>query len=1048
MGGFVQSLDPEGYSAKLAREEAAQKDAQVAAEDASREKKKPWEGPGFGEMFVGAEKQGLLPKAVNAVTDFYLKPTPAPQPDWKNPAATDSRVPPQFKLGLYSASTPEEYEERLLNMQEELAFQQNLQNSNLLGKAGAFIGTIAAPEMLLSGGAETLVIGKQIYNMSRLQAAAKSAGVMALSGGLLEGANVVSSETKPWEDILAASVTSGLFGGVLGSTRWGKRMLVGDPLVDREAFKVAEDTLEIVQKEARAAADGTSIYKPGIFSPEFEEGAKAATEARMGTRRKFGDRVKNISMADDVTYNSRSGAASEAMSRLGEVSNHTPDVARHATAAVDAEMYKRQLGEVFSDYLESYHAWAKERGLSMKDTRFNGEGHEMFGREVMMELEHMKRTGQPLSTSPGIRGMADSLVPNFNKTELDILKKAGVTGANTVEDNPFHWHRRWEFEKMIGDKKDFTTLLAKSFVAAHDGKVSQKEAEAIALRLFNKMREKFHESVDPALARHSGDHMDAMENAIKEVLGETDEANTLATLFKGDPKDPTPNYLKDKLNLDFSVEHNGKSLYDYVDTNLGQGLSDRMHQSAGRAAMARQGLADDASWDKLRRRVMDDILANPQAKESIQKDWRKLEIVRRQLLGQATYDKPNSTHNKFIRDLLDLTHLGSMGQMGIAQATELGTLLGEQGLVNVIAGNAQVKAVRKLMAKDPELAKDFACLSWTAAKDHKMMLPNLRTDAGRMATSDDGAALTAFRNTMAEGKRLMNYMSLQNTVMSWERNLWLQSTYIRFFDHASIPKGTIPMKRLKDMGISEELNQRIVDNIRRHGKMYKEEGVKTLGLHKWPEKDLMEFQHAMSRQMNQAIQGNLAGEMPLWATTSMGRVLAQFRNFPLVAWTKQSKRSLLLADPTAFATLGYGAVISTLVHYGRTQADLGNLKSEKARKRYDNAMSPAGVASGMLRYLPQASLAPDLGGMVAGLLGISTPMYRNGSRAEDALRIGNLAASGGYVSNMAKSAQGVVNGVRGEFDASDARAMLSIIPFNNILGVKQIGNHLIDAYKQ
>lgn len=155
-GGFVSSLDPNGPSAQLARVEAAQKAAQVVAEDAARVKKAPWEGMGFGEAVSEGLKRGLFPTLGRAVADL-TKQTPLPQPNWENPAKNDDRVPQQYKLDLYSASTAEEYEERVALLRNGLEWESKLEAANSLGKFGYALARVLDPLVVLVVGVYGLI---------------------------------------------------------------------------------------------------------------------------------------------------------------------------------------------------------------------------------------------------------------------------------------------------------------------------------------------------------------------------------------------------------------------------------------------------------------------------------------------------------------------------------------------------------------------------------------------------------------------------------------------------------------------------------------------------------------------------------------------------------------------------------------------------------------------------------------------------------------------------------------------------------------------------
>ncbi len=986
------------------------------------------EGMGFVEGFTGQQKQNLIPKAWEYITrDSY-----APDPNWVNPALDDKRIPIGYRSNFVGVASQEEYDATYNRLKDELDWQQRVATASGSGKAGAIISGFLDPALLVAAPVEEVAIGGKILQMGRLARMARGAAVLGTSAAATEAALVGVSETKPWEDVLTAAAAGCLFGGGFGAFKKTSKLLMSNKSIAQA-------------DEAARASAARNGYLSEIFSEEFT--AEAQALATKNARKRTLKNSLKWSMGERGRM-SPSGVFASTMRRLTDNSGSGGKYTRHHTAAVERELNHRMMASQYADFWSNYQQWSKNQGYGISDQFLHGEGRVKFGRAVMEELEYRARHNVARNTDPNIEAVI-KMNGDFNKVELGALKHAGVEGAEAIEDNAFHFHRQWQFEKIAQNSDTFKKLITRSLMQTHEG-ILEKDAERIAKKIYNRMESRFNSKVDASLARYEEDHLDALEEALEDIL---DSPGTLDEVMQvivptGTSKSKAPGYLKRKMNLDMSVsDDSGMSLWDFIDTDLGQSFSNRAAQSSGRAALARQGIRSDADWDKLRRLGFAEASANPARAKDIEKDWERLVVVKRQLLGQATYDNPNSSLNRVARDLMDLTHLSTMGQMGIAQATELANLAGENGLVNVIKAMPQMKRMEKAIKNNPELAADFNAMSWAVAKDHKMMVPGLRTDEGRLLTSDDGALLTGFRNSLQEGKRLLNYMSLQNNVLTTERNLWLHSTYIRFFDHAN-GKRAISTKRLNDMGISPDLNNKMILEIRKHGGKFENEGIKSLGMNKWDGDTLREFQLVMSRQMNQAIQGNLAGEVPKWATSSFGRVLAQFRNFPLVAFTKQTKRQMKMMDPQAFQTISYGAMLSMAVHYGRTHLNAATMDGRKRREYLDKNLSTAGLAHGTLRYLPVASVAPDGVNMVANLMGLDVGQpYRGGVSVASNMSIGSFAAGGGYLENTVKAARGIKNAATGDYNEHDARAMMSILPFANVLGIRQAAGVVADTFK-
>ena len=988
----------------------------------------PREQMGFVEAAIGQQKQNLIPKVME-----HMVPDATVDPDWENPVLTDERVPFDYRVNFAGARNQEDYDQTMERLQSELDWSRKVSNASTGGKIGALLSGMADPALLGAIPFEEVAIGGKILQMGRLARMMRGSATLGVSAGLTEAALVGASETKPWEDVLTATVAGAMFGGGLGAFRGTTKMMMSP-----KAVKAASDAAE--------AEMTRSGYLPEIFSDEFFEAAEATAQKNASSG--FVDKTVKWSMGERGRK-SKSGVFAEAMRRFTDSSGTGGKFTRHNTAAVERELDYRIMASKYTDFWDHYTMWSKESGYGIGDRWLHGEGREKFGREVMEELDfRANNAGETRNTNKAVDAVCE-MSGNFYKENLNIIQRAGVEGAENVAENPYYYTRKWQYHKMLAvGKKNFVKLLSKGLVGGYSD-MAPHTATSIARKVFDRLKRKASEAVEPDIARFDEAQLDTLDEIFAEVIPDIEtREKMLGMITKGGTKGKAPGHLKQRLRLDMNVtDDEGRTLWDFLDTDLGQHMNTRAAMDAGRAAMARQGIRSDADWTKLKAKGYKVLEQHPEMKAEIDKDWDRLVAVRRQLLGQSTYSNPNSTYNRLARDLMDLTHLSTMGQMGIAQFTELANLFGENGLANVIHAIPQMKRVRKAMENNPELAADFNAMSWATAPDHKMMVPHMRTDEGLMNVEGTNNAVRSARNAMSEGKRLMNYASLQNSVMTTERDLWLHSTYIRFFDHAQ-GKRPISVKRLNDMGISPDLNNAIRMEIRNHGKLYEKEGIKSLGMQHWDEGVRRDFQIAMSRQMNQAIQGTLAGELPLWATTSFGRIIAQFRNFPLVAFTKQTKRLGKLADAQAFQTIAYGSMISMAVHYGRVQLNAAQKTGRKKQEYLDRNLSAAGLAHGLLRYLPVASVAPDGVNMTANLLGydIGQP-YRGGQSVASNMAIGNFAASGGYLTNIVGAAKGGIHAMTGEYDNHDARALMSIMPYSNVLGVKQGATAFADMFK-
>lgn len=165
--------------------------------------------------------------------------------------------------------------------------------------------------------------------------------------------------------------------------------------------------------------------------------------------------------------------------------------------------------------------------------------------------------------------------------------------------------------------------------------------------------------------------------------------------------------------------------------------------------------------------------------------------------------------------------------------------------------------------------------------------------------------------------------------------------------------------RLAELGLSPEDAAAIARQLKAHSD-YTETGlIRRINPDKWDDPSLYQkLQYAAFRKAAKAVQLDNPGDLPRWAQTPMGRMLIQFRRFPLVAMSNDVLRTAHLRDRTALAEFGasfVGAMATTvmLVHMkGIGREDQDEFMAENMR--------PSRLFKIALTRTPLASLLPGV----------------------------------------------------------------------------------------
>lgn len=203
----------------------------------------------------------------------------------------------------------------------------------------------------------------------------------------------------------------------------------------------------------------------------------------------------------------------------------------------------------------------------------------------------------------------------------------------------------------------------------------------------------------------------------------------------------------------------------------------------------------------------------------------------------------------------------------------------------------------------------------------------------------------------------------------------------------------------------------------------------------------------MSRHLRRVIQEANYGEMvAIGADSTTGKLLLQFRNFMLNSYGKQLVHGLHMKDFTAFSAAMTTTFLASLVYVTQTYVQSIGKGRQQKEDFLDKQLDPKNIAKATFQRSTYSTIFPTLIDTGAYLSGFN-PLFNYRTTGLDI----NILTGNPTVSLFSNATSAVRNTGKAIFDdqydfsKSDANKWLRILPYQNMLGIKNVMQYLIDA---
>ncbi len=925
-----------------------------------------------------------------------------------------------------------------------------------------------AATVFTEGALAPLIWGGKATRLARTFRAVASSGASAAA---IESYLVSQNAMKDPYDILYAAAGGFVLGGATDSV-FGA--------ISRKRYRDAGLKIMNDTDEAQAADVNTAMIDRGI-----DTGVSAAENPASRPMQDFDIRRGTQELIDETDAEPMAAFGKIRFDMVGQLKSSGIGLSRRVASflgedavepgEITADLIKtvgtkRVTNKFYNTYDRTYNEWAKASGIGIHKRTFDSRRSE-FGRLVSDEIEEPGS-----STNPHIIEAANNVRTLF-RDMLGEAKRSGVKGFDSIPENPKYFSHLWDGHRYLEAKKDFgkklPELLKKSLLTANRT-LEEDMAEAIANGMVKKIIKR-EIGMDAGLARmFSTSNKEALRDILleEEIVTEA-QADRIIDQLDFDREGVSPRARRRlEFDLSASVEQNGKTLHikDLMERDTEAVVNAYVNQMQGRIALAKKGIESDADFEKIKK----DIIAAGEElnlEDQAARDIEKLDVLHALISGRTSplIANPSANGNRLIRLLMDYSFIRVMNQVGFAQIAELGNAVSIDGTTALLRVIPEWRAMVARTANgelEDRVSRELEAFV-APGVDRNINAALNKYSYEDMYGLGKGDTIDKAIGVMQPLKRLTADISgLAGITALFERTaakiaaqslVDIASGVKKLRMKRPLGKSTLDQdiaRRLKSFGLDEEMWPRVVDQIKKHtitvpSMFSRRRKLKAINMDAWDDIDARDaLTYGIARWTRQSIQQNDVGNLNIHMTSTMGKVLTQFRAFMLVSYSKQFLHNIQRRDFAAFTSMMWSLFYGGNAYILQTHVNA--LGREDKREFLEERLSvieigkAAFVRSSWASFLPGAI---DTAMFVAG----QDPLFgykRSTGLASDLI-------TGNPVFDLLDTTQSVVRGgsralfnEEYQWSRGQQRALNSLLPFQNAVGIKNVLNTMMDGLPQ
>lgn len=1015
-----------------------------------------------------------------------------PDPDFVFPAADSAEfksmtdgLPPDLWQNLSRAQSSEHLRFIRENALQELAAAKDLADMGgtgtalLIGRSVLDEGAIALT-VATGGLAAPFIYGAKATRLSRF---AKLGTLAAAENTALDAILLKSQETKDASDLLYSAIGGFALGGTVGALTKGEQRQLGkamDGAANAHDLQILNDAgINSVGKPQRSSNVAAHLDSQG------------AREARA---------VETLAAPEDLRSAGAAQAAPETLIRPLREDQAPPEVLNAPKLSAGESAIRFDLAARFGSSENPWIRWlggklvadpVGSRGvvneISAEEVAgfLRARAQTIFARDANAPLaDWLSANNVPLGQRTGMTARFFEAVtaavraqdfsdPHIGRAAQgwvravqDVAqeaKRAGVKGFEDLDMRPDYVPRLFSHEKITKlvdqyGSGQIETLISRAISRATD--IAEEAAKKIARGYLHRVR-KVQAGLEAApqfalrdkdLLKQSMRDAGIPDKQVDEVLGSVDFGTDTSKAGK-------VSRAKRRLSMDeeTAIELKGRdgtvraiALTDLFENDARLLLHNYSRQMSGHTALAKSlGVTSKADWDAVVRKAIAYAEDNLNMKKgALDADIKRLEFAYKAITGQPVEEFTNL--HKAARVIRDFNFMRTLNQAGFAQAADLGNIISQGGwrtiLTHMPALRGMIKRVRETGALADDLAAELEAIVPLGTDGLRHAVPS-RFDSGftdelePVLTSALGQKLDV---ALHAGRKATAYISGLTPFTIIQQRMAAKAIAQNFVNTAFQSGGKkINLNRLKAMGLGDEMSERIFAQIREnvvteHGALTGRK-LKSLNFDRWDDLDARDaFSMALYRQGRRIVQENDIGSSAMFMHKEVGRVLIQFRSFMLNAYSKQLLHNFKIDGMQAFVPWAYGMVFGGLAYVLRQEANTLGLKDRQ--KILKERLALGKIATGAFNLSAMSSLIPAGVDTVWQFTG-NEPVFSHARTT--GLGTSLLDPRGNPTGQTLTTLLNAPGMLQDGLTRGEARQMLSLLPYQNALGVKNVLDALV-----
>jgi hypothetical protein len=738
------------------------------------------------------------------------------------------------------------------------------------------------------------------------------------------------------------------------------------------------------------------------------------------------------------------------------------NVLRTAFGATERQArYARQMeGKALRGVMPAWQAWAKEQGLSTVQRWWGGEKWHEFNEEV---TRYMRNRDPAESFDPNVVTAGDALRGVYGDYAM-LAQNPGlkwgttrraVAGFQNIDPREWYVPRLYDFHKLnqVITRHGEVAVVQLFRKALQEQQINLEDevAHRVATGMVKKLRER---SAD-------------LSSRLDRPLGSDDEAYLVESL-KGlgvDELDAASLAKQLRPQADASAGPRGKFralLNEGTELETADGtirISDLTRNNAmdlfqvynrdmsGRIALAQidikdrdgvvlvDGITHDGEFGSLidAARAQGDALGvNP---DDTRGRVKTLDTLYRAVLGQSDPSE-SGLPAQVARTVMQYNVLRLMNNMGIAQAAEMGSILGNLGLRTTLRAiptfGSFVRDARTGKFVDG-LNEEIEAVLGMGVDDLKGAMPN-RLDAEFFGDAVNPRLERADQLGRQAG-RIVSRASGMQWLNRRMQVLAMRGIAYRFAEMAKNPT-KINMKRMLTLGLDQPMLDRVLKEFATHkstamGDIGK---ITRMNLDKWTDVEARAaFEDAMFRWGRKVIQENDPGALPRFMQHRLGKMLFQFRTFMLGSFFKQTLWHLKMRDREALGNVMWSMMVGGVVYTAQTLAQ-ASTRSDR-EKFLQERLAPGQMAANVFQRTGFSSIMPLILDIPLGI--VAAPRFTGRTTGQDNDPVFGMPAASLY-SDITGGLSGVVAPlIQGKAPSQNAaRNLVRALPFGNHMAIQ------------